>query len=168
LDIASTHTILSIGRKSNIVELNPYLSYDKGKENLFFSTNIIYLLILTVLASIYLIDHKKSYYYIENTDTMTFIHDIFSTKLDRNQDYVSAKIVIIVSIMVFVGAIGGARLLGFVNNVTEYYFDAGFVRFFSKLLHIRHPGILTITIAMLTSLMNVPIVYWVMRAACLK
>ena len=86
-----------------------------------------------------------------------------SKKGIRTEDFVPRKVISSVSILVFVGSVGGARFLFFVNNLTEYYGYPGFISLFLWAFPAVHEQLALIIVFVIAAFVFQPITYLLLR-----
>ena len=96
----------------------------------FLVVNAVFLLVFSAAVMIVLIDWITVKKYLRETAFITYAKELISKKYFRRKDFVSLKIISLVSILVTVGAIGGGRFLAFINNLMEYLGYSGFMSHF--------------------------------------
>ena len=81
----------------------------------------------------------------------------------RKEDFVPRNVISSISILVFVGSIGGARFLFFVNNLTEYYGYPGFISLSLWALPAVHEQLVLIIVFVIAAFVFQPITYLLLR-----
>ena len=158
LDMASTYyTFGSHG--DQLREVNQF--FTPGEAD-FFVINAVVLFVLSAAALFVLIDLMTVKKYIQETGLFTCLKEMTSKRYYRKEDFVSFKIVTLVSILVTVGSIGGGSFLAVVNNVLESYGYSGFVDPFLATFSIHEQLAITI-IFVITVLAFFPITYVLLR-----
>lgn len=81
------------------------------------------------------------------------------------EDFVSRRVISSVSALVFVGSVGGARFLFFVNNLTEYYGYPGLISLFLWAFPAVHEQLALIIVFVIAAFIFQPIAYLLLRLA---
>ena len=160
LDMASTY--FTFGTHGDQLSEVNQLVYP-GNPN-FFVANALISLVLSAAVMFVLIDWETVKKYIRQTGLGTYLKELTTMKYYRKEDFVSFKVVTLVSIPVFVGSVGGGRFLAFVNNVLESYGYVGFMRLFLSTFSVHDQ--LAVSIVFTISLLAFfPITYILLRSS---
>ena len=81
----------------------------------------------------------------------------------RKEDFVSQKVIAMVSSLVVIGSVGGARFLFFVNNLTEYYGYPGLISLFLWAFPAVHEQLALIILTVTAVFALSPITYLLLR-----
>ena len=158
LDMASTY-FLAVLHGDQFREVNQF--FTPGKAD-FIVINAVFLFVFSAAAILALIDFMRVKKYIRETGFGTFLKEMASKRYYRKESFVSFKVVLLVSILVVVGAVGGARFLAFVNNLVEYLGYSGFMRLFLSTFAVHDQ--LAVTIVFVVSVFAFfPITYILLR-----
>ena len=82
----------------------------------------------------------------------------------RKEDFVSHKVIALVSFLVLLGSVGGARILFFVNNLTEYYGYSGFMSLFLRAFPAVHEQFALGIVVATAVIALYPITYLLLRS----
>ena len=82
----------------------------------------------------------------------------------RKEDFVSHKVIGSVSTLVLIGSLGGARILFFVNNLTEYYGYSGFMSLFLRAFPAVHEQFALGIVVATAVIALYPITYLLLRS----
>ena len=160
LDMVSTY-YMAVLHADDFREINQ--NFTPGETD-FIVINAISLFVFSAGALFALIDLMILKKYLQETHFITYLKEITSKKHFRMKDFVSLKTVSLVSLLVTVGSIGGARLLAFANNLLEYIGHAGFLRLFLEAFPLNEQLAVHIVFA-ITALALFPLTYWLLRLA---
>ena len=81
----------------------------------------------------------------------------------RKEDFVSQKVIALVSLLVLLGSVGGSRILFFVNNLTEYYGYSGFMSLFLRAFPALHEQFALGIVVVTAVIALYPITYLMLR-----
>ena len=81
----------------------------------------------------------------------------------RKEDFVSQKVIALVSTLVLIGSVGGMRFLFFANNLTEYYGYSGFMGLFLQTFPAIHEQIALGIVSVTAVIALYPITYLLLR-----
>lgn len=160
LDMVSTY-YMAVLHAGKFKEVNQ--NFTPGEAD-FIVINAIFLFVFSVGALFALIDLMATKKYLQATNFITYLKEITSKKYFRRKDFVSLKTVSLVSLLVTVGSIGGARFLAFANNLLEYFGYAGLIRLFLETFSLNEQLAVYIVFA-ITALAFFPLTYWLLRLA---
>ena len=81
----------------------------------------------------------------------------------RKKDFVSQKVIALVSFLVLIGSVGGMRFLFFVNNLTEYYGYSGLMSLFLRAFPAVHEQLALGIVSVTAVIALYPITYLLLR-----
>lgn len=160
LDMVSTY-YMAILHGDKFREVNQ--NFTPGEAD-FIAINAICLFVFSAGALLTLIDLMTVKKYVQETNFITYLKEITSKKYFRGKDFVSLKTVSLVSLLVTVGSIGGARFLAFANNLLEYFGYAGLINLFLDTFSLNEQFAVYIVFA-ITAFAFFPLTYWLLRLA---
>ena len=169
LDMASTYYVLSasIGDEVRVREVNQYLINSDGDLLLvnMFIINGVFLFALSLATMFPLKNRNMVKKYIRETGYFTRIKDdwTLSNKNLRKEKFVSRRVIVLVSILMFVGTIGGARFLFSINNLMEYYVHSGVMSLFLGAFPALHEYIALTIVFLLLCEVSSPFTYLLLR-----
>ena len=158
LDMTSTY-FMATHYGDDFVEVNQF--FVPGDRN-FYLINALLLIAFSAAAVSVLIDLSTVRTYIQETNFLTFLKEMSSRKFFRQEDFISLKVICLVSALVTVGSIGAGRLLACINNLVEFFGYMGFMRLFLSAFPV-HEQVAVHTVFALSVLACMPATYVLLR-----
>ena len=188
LDMASTYFLVVI-LSGEFREVNQNYLTASGDFSLanFWTINCVFLLVFSVATMFALRNRHMVMKYIRGTGYRAHIWRPYAIALNkymqdpehgvhakdeatsktgsRKEVSVPRRVISSVSILVFVGSVGGARFLFFVNNMTEYFGYPGFMSLFLWVFPAAHEQLALIIVFVIAAFVFHPITYLLLRFA---
>ena len=169
LDMASTYYVLStlIGDEVRVREVNQFLINSDGDLLLvnMFIINGVFLFAFSLAMIFPLKNRNMVKKYIQETGYFTHVKDDYtiSDKNLRKEEFVSRRVIVSVTILMAVGAVGGARFLFSINNLMEYYVQSGVMSLFLGAFPALHEYIALSIVFVLFCQVSSPFTYLLLR-----
>ena len=185
LDMASTYLILGVisGKFREVNQIYLAANGDFLLVN-FLTINGVFLLVFSLAPMFALRNRNMVKKYIRETGLGAYVKEALTSKKYRvtvsigrtivfskeeltsnfrKEDFVSQKVIALVSTLVVIGSVGGMRFLFFVNNLTEYYGYSGFMSLFLRAFPTVHEQFALGIVSAIAVIALYPITYLLLR-----